>query len=86
MKRNVAIAPRPSEGKRQVDGTTCNHYWLIEIAKGPKSRGRCKYCGSKREFMNYLTDDYCWEGKIKDKAEPMLLDMRDMEISGVLMN
>jgi hypothetical protein len=86
MKRNVAIAPKPWERKRQVDGSTCHHYWLIEIAKGPKSRGQCKYCGVKKEFMNYLTDDFCWEGRTKDKSEPMLLDMRDRELSGVLMN
>jgi hypothetical protein len=86
MKRNVATAPKPSEGKRQVDGTTCHHYWQIEIAKGPKSRGRCKYCGVKREFINYLSEDYCWEGRTKEKAEPILSPMRDVEISGVLMN
>jgi hypothetical protein len=86
MKRNIAIAPKPSEGKRQVDRATCHHYWLIEIAKGPKSRGSCKYCGSKREFMNYLTDDYGWDGVTKYKSEPRLLPMRDVEISGVLMN
>jgi hypothetical protein len=86
MKRNVATAPRPLEAKRQVDGSACHHYWLIEIAKGPKSRGRCKYCGVKREFINYLTDDYCWEGRTKDRAEPLLLPMRDVELSGVLLN
>ena len=86
MKRNVATAPRPLESKRHVDGAACHHYWLIEIAKGPKSRGRCKYCGVKREFTNYLSEDYCWEGRTKDKAEPMLLDMRDRDLSGVLMN
>ena len=86
MKRDVAIAPKPLEAKRQVGGSACHHYWLIEIAKGPKSKGRCKHCGVKREFMNYLSEDYCWEGRTKEKAEPLLSPMQDVEMSGVLMN
>lgn len=30
----------------------CHHYWIIEVANGPTSRGECKYCGEKREFLN----------------------------------
>ncbi len=30
----------------------CHHYWVIEVANGPKSRGQCKYCGTTREFLN----------------------------------
>jgi len=30
----------------------CHHYWIIEVADGPKSRGQCKYCGATKEFMN----------------------------------
>lgn len=86
MKRHIAISPKPLEAKRPVDGARCHHYWLIETAKGPKSRGQCRYCGSKREFMNYLTDDYGWEGKLKYNSEPLLLPVRGGKISGVLMN
>lgn len=28
------------------------HYWLIESACGPMSRGVCKYCGMVQEFRN----------------------------------
>jgi len=28
------------------------HYWLIESAHGPTSRGVCKYCGAVQEFRN----------------------------------
>ena len=28
------------------------HYWLIEGARGPTSRGICKYCGVTQEFRN----------------------------------
>ncbi len=30
----------------------CHHYWVIEVANGPKSRGKCRYCGDTREFFN----------------------------------
>lgn len=32
--------------------TTHAHYWLIEGASGPTSRGVCKYCGATQEFHN----------------------------------
>lgn len=28
------------------------HYWLIESAGGPVSRGKCKYCGATEDFRN----------------------------------
>ena len=34
----------------------CRHFWLIEAAAGPISRGICQLCGTKRNFDNYLTD------------------------------
>ena len=30
----------------------CRHYWVIEVANGPVSKGVCKYCGAKKEFFN----------------------------------
>ncbi len=30
----------------------CPHYWLIEPADGPTSRGECKYCGAVKDFYN----------------------------------
>jgi len=32
----------------------CHHYWIIEIADGPKSRGVCQYCGETRDFLNTI--------------------------------
>ena len=32
---------------------TCTHYWLIEEAKGPTSKGTCKLCGATSEFTNH---------------------------------
>jgi len=34
----------------------CAHYWVIESANGPTSRGVCKFCGEKREFRNSWYD------------------------------
>lgn len=34
----------------------CHHFWIIESANGPKSRGICKYCGEKRDFLNTIPD------------------------------
>ena len=32
--------------------TQCAHYWIIEKADGPRSKGRCRLCGEEREFSN----------------------------------
>jgi hypothetical protein len=34
----------------------CHHYWVIEVANGPTSLGRCKHCGETREFFNAFPD------------------------------
>jgi hypothetical protein len=34
----------------------CHHFWVIEIANGPRSRGECKFCGETRDFYNSITD------------------------------
>jgi hypothetical protein len=36
----------------QVPKEECRHFWVIEVANGPVSRGQCKYCGAKKEFYN----------------------------------
>jgi hypothetical protein len=30
----------------------CRHFWVIEVANGPMSGGKCKFCGAKKEFYN----------------------------------
>ena len=30
----------------------CRHYWIIEHANGPVSKGECRYCRETREFQN----------------------------------
>ena len=36
----------------RVAENQCQHYWIIEMANGPTSKGVCKYCGEERDFFN----------------------------------
>ncbi len=40
----------------KVEEESCHHFWKIEIANGPISRGKCKYCGEVRDFHNSITN------------------------------
>ena len=33
--------------------TDCVHYWIIEVAAGPRSDGVCRRCGVRRQFDNW---------------------------------
>ena len=35
---------------------TCCHYWIIETAQGPISRGDCQICHEVRDFKNSVFD------------------------------
>lgn len=37
---------------KKIEKEQCHHYWVIEVANGPRSVGVCKYCGEKKEFLN----------------------------------
>jgi hypothetical protein len=53
MRQRVKIAERTKEKKEKTTDTqTCHHYWVIEVANGPRSFGTCKFCGEKKEFLN----------------------------------
>jgi hypothetical protein len=51
MKQKIKekIIERPQTGG-------CHHFWVIEVANGPTSRGSCKYCGEAKEFYNAFPD------------------------------
>ncbi len=63
-------------GRRKINSTlvesltktkeTCRHYWVIESARGPVSKGVCKFCGAQREFHNSWP--YFPVGKTTEKA------------------
>ena len=40
----------------------CRHYWIIESADGPTSKGVCRFCGAEKEFFNSFS------GSIKDNS------------------
>lgn len=42
--------------KKSAVKTACRHYWVIEVASGPTSRGVCRICGEERVFQNSWTD------------------------------
>lgn len=44
------------KNRNHVAEDQCSHYWLIETANGPKSRGICQYCGESRDFLNTIPD------------------------------
>ena len=63
--------------KDYVAKDKCSHYWIIEIANGPKSRGVCKYCGKSRNFLNSMPDFTT----IKRRANPLgLPEMPEVEL------
>jgi hypothetical protein len=47
MSGKVKEKARPRPQKK-----ACRHYWVIEVANGPVSRGECKCCGAKKDFYN----------------------------------
>jgi len=52
--------------------TACRHYWTIEAADGPTSRGVCKFCGAEKEFLNFWPDA-SYKGK-----DARIFDLPDM--------
>jgi len=66
MKRSVVLAPRVDREPADKERLTCRHYWVIEKAMGPTSRGMCKYCSVNREFSNFIPD-YQWDSGVFNK-------------------
>ena len=63
---------RDLEEKKSAVTTACRHYWTIEPADGPTSRGVCKVCGEEKEFLNSWSDA-SYKGK-----DPRVLDLPNM--------
>ncbi len=58
--------------KKSAVATGCRHYWHIEAASGPKSRGVCKICGEEREFLN------SWSSSDQAGKDVRVFDLPDM--------
>jgi hypothetical protein len=85
MRRNFAAAPRVDKEPAEKRSLTCHHYWLIEKATGPKSRGECKYCGTRKDFSNFIPD-LRWDTGVFSKPESGLPVLDDVKTEAVLMN
>lgn len=35
----------------------CHHFWTIDSAGGPTSKGRCKRCGMAKDFFNSFPEE-----------------------------
>ncbi len=45
-----------SQQNDSLDNVGCMHYWVIDLADGRTSRGKCSRCGAARDFPNYFGD------------------------------
>jgi hypothetical protein len=61
--------------QKKPEQEPCHHFWVIEVANGPSSRGTCKHCGETREFLN----SFPTFNPLKKNANPLNLP----KISGV---
>lgn len=59
-KASVIEERRDAPEAAAPEAPTCRHHWIIETPRGATSNGRCKRCGSEREFRNSATD-HLWE-------------------------
>jgi hypothetical protein len=85
MKRNVATAPPVDKEPAEKRVLTCHHYWRIEKARGPMSRGECKYCGTRKDFSNFIPD-LRWDTGVFSKPESGLPVLEETSTKAVLMN
>ena len=55
----------------------CCHYWIIEPADGPTSKGICRLCGAEKEFDSFGPDSLSrWDRSVAKSAEvPVLPDL-----------
>jgi hypothetical protein len=63
------------EPEKLAKESNCRHYWVIEDAGGPTSRGICKFCGAEKEFLNSWPDSRAKEQNNQVFELPNLLDV-----------
>ena len=62
MRKAATIEKPQTAPSPTLEISTCQHHWLIETPRAAMSKGRCKRCGSEREFRN-SANDYVWENE-----------------------
>ena len=50
----MSINREPAILKPEAKTAACTHFWVIDDPDGPISTGKCKHCGTVREFYNCL--------------------------------
>ena len=70
MGRGVSTRYRDASANGNAAGGSCHHHWVIDMAKGPVSKGRCEVCGASAEFHNFLSD--CLANKNEESYEQWL--------------
>lgn len=63
------------EPEKPATENKCRHYWVIEDASGPTSRGVCKFCGAEKEFLNSWPGSRAKEQNNRVFELPNLLDV-----------
>lgn len=72
MKKGTAVrdrrredqpAPTQDTSVTVAEKPTCAHHWVIAAPNGAMSVGRCKRCGTEKEFPN-SAEDYLWERSV----------------------
>ncbi|HUU63419.1 MAG TPA: hypothetical protein VMX96_05820 [Dehalococcoidia bacterium] len=63
MVKRLETAPQEPASKGN-----CCHYWIIEPADGPTSKGMCQFCGAEKEFANCGPE--LWSGRERDALTP----------------
>ena len=52
----TALVDYPPAAQDGQDTPLCAHYWIIEPANGPMSRGKCRVCLEVRDFKNFVEE------------------------------
>ena len=56
--------------EKYVAPAACAHHWMIEVSKGPTSKGVCKVCGQRKEFLNAIPES---PPMVKQDKHPLAL-------------
>ena len=48
----------------------CAHYWIIEAASGPDSKGVCEHCHKSKYFKNWISTEPSFARTIPAEERP----------------
>lgn len=77
MKQKIKERKGEEVVEENASENECPHFWDIEAANGPSSKGVCRLCGETKEFFNALPDF----NPLKRKHNPLdLPKMPDVKV------